>query len=45
MVVEAGIRDPDLLHDHASSGRLGDLLLKRERPRRHMRGWSGWRSG
>jgi glutathione S-transferase len=36
MVVEAGIRDPDLLHDHGNSGRLGHLLLKRERPRRHM---------
>jgi glutathione S-transferase len=36
MVIEAGIRDPDLLHDHGNSGRLGHLLLKRERPRRQM---------
>jgi glutathione S-transferase len=36
MVVEAGIRDPDLLHDHGNSGRLGHLLLKRERARRQM---------
>jgi glutathione S-transferase len=36
MVVEAGIRDPDLLHDHGNSGRLGHLLLRRERPRRQM---------
>jgi glutathione S-transferase len=36
MVVEAGIRDPDLLHDHGDSGRLGHLLLKHRRPRRQM---------
>jgi glutathione S-transferase len=36
MVIEAGIRDPDLLHDHGNSGRLGHLLLKHERPRRQM---------
>jgi glutathione S-transferase len=36
MVVEAGIRDADLLHDHGNSGRLGHLLLKRERARRQM---------
>jgi glutathione S-transferase len=36
MVVDAGIRDPDLLHDHGDSGRLGHLLLKRRRPRRQM---------
>ena len=36
MVVDAGIRDPSLLHDHGNSGRLGHLLLKRERPRRQM---------
>jgi glutathione S-transferase len=34
MVVYAGIRDPDLLHAHGSEGRLGWLLLKRDRPRR-----------
>jgi hypothetical protein len=34
MVVEAGIRDPGLLHDHANSGRLGPLLTSREGSRR-----------
>jgi glutathione S-transferase len=36
MVVEAGLRDPDLLHEHGGAGRLGPLLTRRERPRRHM---------
>jgi glutathione S-transferase len=36
MVVEAGIRDPDLLHAHGAEGRLGWLLMKRDRPRRAM---------
>jgi glutathione S-transferase len=36
MVVEAGVRDPDLLHEHGGAGRLGPLLLKGDRSRRHM---------
>jgi glutathione S-transferase len=36
MVVEAGLRDPDLLHRHGGAGRLGPLLTRRERSRRHM---------
>jgi glutathione S-transferase len=36
MVVEAGIRDPDLLHEHGGAGRLGPLLTKGERSRRQM---------
>jgi glutathione S-transferase len=36
MIVEAGIRDPDLLHAHGAEGRLGWLLMKRDRPRRAM---------
>jgi glutathione S-transferase len=36
MVVAAGIRDPDLLHDHGGAGRLGHLLTRRDRPRRQM---------
>ena len=36
MVVEAGVRDPDLLHEHGGAGRLGPLLLKGDRSRRQM---------
>jgi glutathione S-transferase len=36
MVIEAGIRDPDLLCARGGRGRLGPLLLKRERQRRVM---------
>ncbi|HEV2874164.1 MAG TPA: glutathione S-transferase N-terminal domain-containing protein [Thermoleophilaceae bacterium] len=36
MVVEAGVRDPDLLHEHGGAGRLGPLLTKGERTRRQM---------
>jgi glutathione S-transferase len=36
MVVEAGIRDPDLLQAHGGEGRLGWLLMKQDRPRRAM---------
>ena len=36
MVVEAGIRDPDLLHAHGGEGRLGWLLMKHDRSRRAM---------
>jgi glutathione S-transferase len=36
MVVDAGSRDPDLLHEHGNSGRLGHLLMRRERARRQL---------
>jgi glutathione S-transferase len=36
MVVEAGLRDPDLLHRHGGAGRLGPLLTRRERSRRYV---------
>ena len=36
MVIEAGIRDPDALHEHGSEGRLGPLLFKGDRRRRVM---------
>jgi glutathione S-transferase len=36
MVVEAGIRDPNLLHERGGAGRLGHLLTRRDRSRRHM---------
>jgi hypothetical protein len=36
MVVEAGIRDPDVLHAHGGEGRLGWLLMKHDRSRRAM---------
>jgi hypothetical protein len=34
--VDAGSRDPDLLHEHGNSGRLGHLLMRRERARRQL---------
>jgi glutathione S-transferase len=36
MVIEAGIRDPDLLHKRGGSGRMGPLLFRRDHPRRGM---------
>jgi glutathione S-transferase len=36
MVVEAGVRDPDLLHEHGGAGRLGPLLTGGARSRRQM---------
>jgi glutathione S-transferase len=36
MLVDAGTRDPDLLHQRGGAGRLGPLLTRHERPRRHM---------
>jgi glutathione S-transferase len=36
MVVEAGIRDPEALHEHGARGRLGPLLVKSDRGRRRM---------
>ena len=36
MVVEAGTRDPDALHDRGGSGRLGHLLTPDERLRPHI---------
>jgi glutathione S-transferase len=36
MVVEAGVRAPDLLHQRGGAGRLGPLLLKGDRSRRQM---------
>jgi glutathione S-transferase len=36
MIVEAGIRDPDLLHEHGGAGRLGPLLMGNARSRRQM---------
>ncbi len=36
MVVEAGVREPALLHEKGGAGRLGHLLTRHERPRRHM---------
>jgi glutathione S-transferase len=36
MVVEAGIRDPEVLHAHGGEGRLGWLLMKHDTPRRLM---------
>ena len=36
MVIEAGIRDPDLLHRHGAAGRLGPLLFRQDRLRRPM---------
>jgi glutathione S-transferase len=36
MVIAAGIRDPELLHEHGGAGRLGPLLFKRDRLRRPM---------
>jgi glutathione S-transferase len=36
MVVDAGVRDPDLLHEHGGAGRLGPLLTRRDLPRRGM---------
>jgi glutathione S-transferase len=36
MVVEAGTRDPDLLHARGGEGRLGPLLTTREGLRRHI---------
>ena len=36
MVIEAGIRDPDLLNERGRDGRLGPLLFKRDGQRRVM---------
>lgn len=36
MVVEAGVRDPDVLAARGGAGRLGPLLTQHERPRRTM---------
>jgi glutathione S-transferase len=36
MVVEAGVRDPELLHEHGGAGRLGPLLTGSARSRRQM---------
>jgi hypothetical protein len=36
MVVEAGVRDPDLLNEHGGAGRLGPLLMKHDSSRRQM---------
>jgi glutathione S-transferase len=36
MVVDAGVRDPDLLNEHGGAGRLGPLLMRRDGPRRGM---------
>lgn len=36
MVVEAGLRDPELLHKRGGAGRLGPLLTRRERSRRYL---------